>query len=123
RELLPLLAAACAVLDRHLVDADAAAEEPRGDLGLDREAAPAQVERPEELRAERLLSRHQVGDLGVVEEVGGERHGATAEDVPEAERRVRPEGPRPEPGLSAAASQRLYERRNVRRRVLEVCVE
>src|SRR5436190_1362818 len=75
RELLALFARARGVPDRHLVDANPPAEQARGDLRLDREAALAQAEGAEDLRGHRLLAGHHVGDPAVVEQVRRERDG------------------------------------------------
>src|SRR5262245_61430275 len=122
-QLLPLLAAAGAVGDRHLVDPDASREQPRGDLGLDREAALAETERAEELGPHRLVPRHQVGDPAVVDDVREERDGAVADDIPEAVRRVRLEAANAEDGVGDAVAQRPEQHRQIVGRVLEVGVQ
>ena len=94
-ELLALLARAGLVGDRHLVDALARAQHARRDLRLDREAALAELQRAEQLRAHDLVARHHVRDPAVVEDVRRLGHGLVAHHVPEAERGMARPRPRP----------------------------
>ena len=123
RQLLALLARAGRVGDRHLVDPLSRKQHARRDLRLDPEAALAEAQRAEQLRAHRLVARHHVRDPAVVDHVRRKRDRLVAHHVPEAERGVTRPRACAEHDVRVAVEQRLQERCEVGRAVLEVGVE
>ena len=127
RDLLAFGVGAAVVGDRHLVEADvrAEAQDLRGQLGLDPEVVGDQVQAADEVAAERLVADLHVGDRRVVEHVGQQRQEAVAGVVPEQVRALRVRAAAQagaEDGVGLAGQQRVDQRRDVRRRVLEVGV-
>src|SRR5439155_4711561 len=83
RDLLPLCVGAAVIRDRQLVDAELALADLGGDLRLDAEVVLTQVERAQDLGAERLVARLHVGERRVVEHVREQGQKAVAEQMPE----------------------------------------
>src|SRR5437763_909301 len=92
---------ASVVRDRQLVDPEPALADLRRDLRLDPEPVLTQVERPQDVGAERLVPRLHVGQRRVVEQGRQQREEAVADEVPEEVRPLR----------LAAAETRTYARR------------
>ena len=95
-----------------------------GDLGLDREVVLAQVERAQDVGAERLVARLHVRERRVEEDVRQQRQEAVAEQVPEEVRALRPAArePRAVDDVGRAALDRLDQLRHLGRVVLHVGV-
>src|SRR5581483_11596441 len=82
-DLLPFRIRAAVVGDRKLVDPQPALADLARQLRLDRESVLPEVERAEDVAAERLVARLHVGERRVEQHAGNEAEEAVADAVPE----------------------------------------
>src|SRR2546421_5873145 len=82
-DLLPLCIGATVVGDRKLVHTQLPLTDLRRDLRLDAEVVLAEIERAQNLRAERLVAGFHIGERGVVEDVRQQGQEAVPDEMPE----------------------------------------